>query len=82
MDRIENGAFWTNGYSSETHKLFGFLKRILTYLYCTKYDENNIGHSDTQKHVFLLKRFKHFKYFLYRLTQKVSDTSQPFGEKF
>ena len=28
-----------------------FLKSILTYLYCANYNEINMHHSDTQKHV-------------------------------
>ena len=60
MDRIENGIYTTNGLSTETHKSFPihsglwdetFFKRILGYLYCTKYNEINIGHSYIQKHV-------------------------------
>ena len=40
-----------------------FLNRILTYLYCTKYNEINTFHPDSQKHV------SHAGF-----TQKISDT--------
>ena len=56
MDRIKNGVYTTNGLSRETHKSFSvisfkYLKRFLTYLYCTKHNEINICHSDIQKQV-------------------------------
>ena len=67
MNRIENGMCTINGLSTETHKNFPIhygllggkcLKHILTYLACTKYNEINISHSDTQKHVFYEKGYK------------------------
>ena len=61
MNRIENGMYVTNDLSRETHKSFpihygqwkgGCLKRILTHLGCTKYNEINISHLHIKKHVF------------------------------
>ena len=64
MDRIENGMFTINGSSAVAHKSFPmhygiviapqggkFLKRILTHLYCTKYNEINACDSYVQKQV-------------------------------
>ena len=59
MNSNENGTHATNGLSTETHKSFlnitvseeKCLNRILTYLDSIKYNEINIGHSHTQKHV-------------------------------
>ena len=58
MEHIENGTHRTNGSSIKVHKSFlslqtmvgGFLKRILTYLCCIKYNEINVCHSDKYKH--------------------------------
>ena len=64
MNRIENGIYTTNGLSTETHKRFSdtlqaiggkCLKRILKYLYWTKYNEIKICHSDIQKDISLWK---------------------------
>ena len=49
------------------------LKRILTCLYCNKWNKIKIWHSDTQKYVSNKKWYKSYKYFVYRLTQKFSD---------
>ena len=46
------------------------LKRILTYLDCTKHNEINISLSHTQKHV------------SYMFTHKFSDTLHPTGNFF
>ena len=61
MNRIENCIDMTDidGLSREIHKSFSihynlqgkYLKRILTYLDCTKYNEINISPSHIQKHV-------------------------------
>ena len=59
----------------------GFLKRILTYLSWTKCNEINMCHSDVQKHVSHKKWYKQYKYFVYKLTQKFSDTCV-WGEMF
>ena len=59
-----------------------YLKRIVKYLYCTKYNEINIGHSNIQKHVSYEKCYKKYKYFVYRLKQKLSDTLRPVGKLF
>ena len=66
---------------SDTFRNMGrkYLKRILTYLYCNKWNKINIYHSDTQKHVSYKKWYKCYKYFVYRLSQKFSD---PNGEMF
>ena len=37
-----------------------FLKLILTYFYCFKYNENNICHSNVQKHVSYTESQKKF----------------------
>ena len=76
----------TNGLSTETEwfvytKVFRWitaygekcLKRILTYLDSTKYNEINISHSHIQKHVSYKKWYKKYKYYVYRLAQKFSD---------
>ena len=44
-------------------------KRILTCLYCNKWNKINIWHSGTQKHFVNKKWFKCHKYFVYSLTQ-------------
>ena len=56
------------------------LKSILTYLDCTKYNEMYIGHLHIQKHVSYKKLYKKYKYYVYRLTQKFSDTLHPTGK--
>ena len=59
------------------------LKRILTYLYCSKYYEVRIGHSDIQKHVSNKKNvIKSTIIMYYRDTQKFSDTLNPTGGIF
>ena len=72
----------SRGSSVEAHKSFPmhysvwegeFLKRIVTFFF-TKYNKNNMCHSDVQKHVTYGKWFINYKYFVYRITQKVSDT--------
>ena len=72
MNRIENDMHTTNGMSTKTHKSFPihyglwegeFLKRILTYLYCTKYYDINRCTLNIQKHVFYKKKsYKNYKY--------------------
>ena len=40
-----------------------FVKCILTYLYCMKYNEINMSHSDEQKHIFYKKNsFNRFNF--------------------
>ena len=59
MDLIENDTHRANDLFTETHKSFRkhyglleeFFEHILTYSYCTKYNEINICHSCDQKHV-------------------------------
>ena len=58
------------------------LKRILTYLDCTKYNEINIGHLHIQKHVSYKKLYKKYKYYVYRIAQKFSDILHPMEKKF
>ena len=48
-----------------------FLQRILIVLSCTKYNEMNKGHSYTSSHKI---KFKQKAYFIYKFTQKISDT--------
>ena len=58
MDLIENVIHRTNGSPTEIHKFSDTLrcmrgkcsKRILTYLYCIKYNETNMRQSNVQKH--------------------------------
>ena len=53
MERIETNIYRSIGMSTDTQKFFNtfqhmgksFLKRILTYLYCIKYNEIDICHS-------------------------------------
>ena len=60
MDRVENGTYSTDCSSTETDKIIpitlrhmgrNVLKRILTYLYYTEYNEIKVCHPDIQKHV-------------------------------
>ena len=57
MNRIENDLYTTNDVSTEkfsdTLRTLGgkCLKSILTYIDCTKYNENDIGCSHVQKQV-------------------------------
>ena len=58
MDHIENDMYMTKDSSTEEYESFPMhygvwrkiLKRILKYLYCTKYNENKMCHSGIQKH--------------------------------
>ena len=67
MFHIENCVNRTNGSCSGNLKNipihYGFmggnyLKRHLTSLFCTKCNENNIGYSDVQKHVYCKRWYK------------------------
>ena len=62
------------------------LKSILTYLDCTKYNETDIGHLHNQKHISNKKLYKKYKYCVYKLIQKFSDTFsytlRPIGGKW
>ena len=92
MNYIDNGIGTTNDLSTETVKIFWYitgekwgekyLKRILTYLHSTKYNEINMCHSHIQKHVSYKKWSKKYKYYAYRLTQMFSDTLHPTVENF
>ena len=84
MNRIENGIHTTNGLSTETHKSFPIqyglwgekcLKSFLTYLDCTKCNE-------IYMHYFRYKNDIKSTAYVYRITQKFSDTSYPTGENF
>ena len=44
-----------------------FLKQILTYLYCTKYNEIDVWHLDVHKHVSYTVQI-----LVYKITEKVS----------
>ena len=89
MNRIESGIHTTNSLSTETHKSFPIhyglrgksFNRILTYLYCTKYNEINISYSDIQKHFPIKKSYKKYKYLTDKLTQKFSNTLRSTGKK-
>ena len=41
----------TQNFSDTLWSMGGFLKRILTYLYCTQYKETNMRHLDKEKFV-------------------------------
>ena len=66
INRIKNGICTTNGLSTDTQKFSDTLQRmgkkclkhILTYFYCTKYNEINIGHPHIQKDVSYKKLYK------------------------
>ena len=68
MDRIENGMYGTKSMYTAIHKSFPiqyglwgkFLKRILTYLYCSKHNEIKICHSDVQKCVSFIGSHERF----------------------
>ena len=66
-------------FSIQAHaKVFRFygekcLKRILKYLYCTKYNKINIYHFDIHKNIFHTKWHKYYKCFVHRVTQKFSN---------
>ena len=88
MDRIEIGTCRANDSSTKTHKSFpirynlwreNIYSVLLTYLYCTKYNEISVCHSDIQKHVSYKKVCKHF---VYRLTKQFPDTLLPIRENF
>ena len=86
MDLIGNGIQRINILYTGSHKSFPILcgnslKCTLLYLYRIIYNETNICHLGVQKHVSHEKWLKSYKYFLYRLPQKFSETLQPFGEK-
>ena len=76
MDNIENDMNGTKGSFTEIHKRFPvhfgllgegkFLKLILTYLYCTKYNKINIFHLVVQEHVSYTGSHKRFLIY-YRL---------------
>ena len=51
------------------------LKRISTY--CAKSNEMNMCRLDLQKHVFYEEWFKCYIFFVYRFTQKFSNTLRP-----
>ena len=60
-----------------------FLKSILTYLYFTKYNKINIGHSDMQKHFLLNYGINNINILYSKFKQKISDPLQPTeGENF
>ena len=91
MNRIENGTYTTNGLSTATNKFWDtlrpmgegkYLKRILTYLDCTKNNEIDTDHSHIQKHNFCKKCYKKHKNFVYRLTQKFSNALHSTGGNF
>ena len=50
------------------------LTRILTCLYCNKWNEIDVCQSNIHKHVFHKKWYKYYKCFVYRLTQKFSNS--------
>ena len=62
MDRIENSIYETHFVYRDTQKFsdtfrpmgVGYLKRILTGLYCNKCNEINMWHSDSQNKFLLL----------------------------
>ena len=67
----KNGINSINIFNTDSHKSFSIcyglllftayiLKRILTYLYCTNYNEINKCHSYTQKHVSNTGSYKKF----------------------
>ena len=67
MDRIENSIHMglkvclqkhIKGFRCIVAYGWGILKRILTYLYCAKYNEITACHSDKQKHAFYEKWYK------------------------
>ena len=75
MDRIENDMYGTKCSFTETHKNFQihlsiggmkFLKFIVAYLYCTKYNEIKYFYSVVQKHVSYTGSHKRFPRY-YRL---------------
>ena len=81
---IKNGINATNILYTGSYKSFPilcgkFLKLIITYLYCTKYNEINICHLYIHENIFYKKWHKDYKYFVYRLIHKFSD---PMGKMF
>ena len=52
------------------------LKCILSRLYCTKYKEIDIGHSDLQKYMSPKKCWENCNIFPFRVTQKFSAMLQ------
>ena len=82
IDRIINGMYWTNGSSTETHKIFWyittyegkFLKRIFTDFYFIKYNEINLCQLHVQKLVSYKNGNNEYKNSVCRFIQKISDT--------
>ena len=74
MNSIENDMYGAKSSSTEIHKSFPihfglwegmeFLKFLVRYLYCSKYNKINIFHSVLQKHVSYTGSHKRFlKYY-------------------
>ena len=51
----------THKFSDALQPMRKKFKKILTYLCCTKYNENNVCHLDTQKHAFCEKWLIQYK---------------------
>ena len=56
------------------------LRSVLTCLNCTKSNEIDISLLHIQNHVPNKKFYKKYKHYVYRLTQKFSDTLHTTGE--
>ena len=78
IDSIKISQTCSHNFFSDKLQLMrgNVLKRILTCLYCNKWNNINVWHSNTQKYVSYKKCYKCYKYFEYRLSQKFSDPNR------
>ena len=84
---IKNGTNATNILYTGSYKSFPILwekclKLIITYLFCTKYNEINICHLYMHENVFHKKWHKDYKNFICRVTQSFPTTAGNFKEYF
>ena len=81
----EKDKIFTIRYGGNTYEGI-FLKRILTYSYCTKCSKINICHFDVQNHTIkcatLCSYKKQYKYSVFRLIEKYSNVLWSMGEKY
>ena len=72
------GNLYTGSYKSFPILRGKCLKFIITNLYCTKYNEINVCHLYIQENIFHKKWHNDYKYFVFRVTQKLSNTMREF----
>ena len=63
-------VFWIQAHTKVFRSYGGkYLKHILTYLFCIKYNEINMCHLDIHKNVIDKKWQKYYKYFVYKVIE-------------